>query len=43
MGPVSRRLVHSQVNDTDVVVVSFARTPIGKLGGALSSMKAPQV
>lgn len=43
MGPVSRRLVHSQVNDTDVVVVSFARTPIGKLGGALSSMKAPQL
>ncbi len=29
--------------DTDVVVASFARTPIGKMGGALSGLTAPQV
>jgi hypothetical protein len=38
-----RRLMHSKVKDTDVVVVSFSRTPLGKIGGSLSSLKAPQV
>ena len=37
------RRFSSTVKDTDVVVVSFARTPITKMGGALSSMTAPQV
>lgn len=27
----------------DAVIVSFARTPIGKLAGSLSSLTAPQV
>lgn len=40
---IGRRSVHSKVKDHDVVVVSFARTPIGKMGGALSTMTAPQV
>jgi hypothetical protein len=39
----SRRLMHSKVKDNDVVVVSFARTPLGKIGGSLSTLKAPQV
>jgi acetyl-CoA acetyltransferase len=29
--------------DSDVVVASFARTPIGKMGGALAGFSAPQV
>lgn len=29
--------------DNDVVVVGYARTPIGKLGGALSSLTAPRL
>ena len=33
----------SSFKDTDVVVVSFARTPIGKMGGALASKTAPQL
>lgn len=33
----------SSFKDTDVVVVSFARTPIGKLGGALASQTAPKL
>lgn len=37
------RRFSTSVKDTDVVVVSFARTPITKMGGALSSMTAPQV
>jgi acetyl-CoA C-acetyltransferase len=31
----------SSFKDHDVVVASFARTPIGKLGGALASLNAP--
>lgn len=37
-----RRLL-SAIADNDVVVCSFARTPIGKLGGALASKTAPQL
>lgn len=33
----------ASLQDNDVVVVSFARTPIGKLGGALSSLTAPRL
>jgi len=33
----------SSYQDQDVVVVSFARTPIGKLGGALASVVAPRL
>jgi acetyl-CoA C-acetyltransferase len=33
----------SSFKDNDVVVVSFARTPIGKLGGALASQSAPKL
>jgi len=33
----------SALKDTDVVVCGFARTPIGKLGGSLSSLTAPQL
>jgi acetyl-CoA C-acetyltransferase len=39
---VQRRLF-STLGDRDVVVVSFARTPIGKLGGSLASRTAPQL
>lgn len=38
-----RRLFSSAIGDRDVVVVGFARTPIGKLGGALASKTAPQL
>ncbi len=38
-----RRLFSSVLKDTDVVVCGFARTPIGKLGGSLSSLTAPQL
>ena len=31
------------VNDNDAVVVSYARTPIGSIGGSLSSFTAPQL
>jgi hypothetical protein len=37
----TRRL--SKIKDHDVVVVSFARTPIGKMNGGLASLTAPQV
>ena len=33
----------SSVADQDVVAVSFARTPIGKFGGGLSSLTAPDL
>lgn len=35
--------VTRQVKDNDTVVVSFARTPIGKLGGSLSSVVATRL
>jgi hypothetical protein len=38
-----RRLFSSTLADRDVVVVSIARTPIGKIGGALSSLTAPKL
>lgn len=31
------------INDNDAVVVSYARTPIGSIGGGLSSFSAPQL
>lgn len=33
----------SSYKDTDVVVAGFARTPLGKLGGALSGVTAPRL
>lgn len=33
----------SSFKDTDVLICGFARTPIGKLGGALASKTAPQL
>ena len=33
----------TDLKDNDVVVVSFARTPIGKLGGMLSTITAPRL
>ena len=39
---LSRRTL-STFRDNDAVVLSFARTPIGKLGGALASMSAPKL
>eukprot|EP01035_Chromulina_nebulosa_P017975 gene17975-23607_t len=33
----------SSIKDNDVVVCSFARTPITKLGGSLSSLTAPKI
>jgi hypothetical protein len=33
----------SSFSDNDVVVASFARSPIGKLGGALASVTAPRL
>lgn len=41
--PTQRLLSTSSLRDSDVVIVSFARTPIGKLGGALSTMTAPRL
>ena len=48
MNPIRSRFIPSRIarqfssfKDTDVVVASFARTPIGKLGGALASVNAP--
>ena len=38
MRPFARRQF-SSYKDTDVVVAGFARTPLGKLGGALSGGK----
>ena len=43
IGRVQQRLMSSSIGDRDVVVVSIARTPIGKLSGALSSLTAPQL
>ncbi len=40
---VSSTRAFSGFGDNDVVVASFARTPIGKLGGALSSVTAPRL
>ena len=39
----SRFLTSSSYKDTDVVVVGFSRTPIGKLGGSLASFTAPKL
>ncbi len=39
---IQRRLL-STIGDRDVLVCSFARTPIGKLGGGLSSKTATQL
>ena len=41
---LTRRLLStSSLRDSDVVVISFARTPIGKLGGSLSTITAPRL
>jgi hypothetical protein len=40
---VSTRRSFSSLKDTDVVVCGLARTPIGKIGGALSSITAPRL
>lgn len=42
---IKRRLssLSSSLKDNDTVVLSFARTPIGKLGGSLSSLTAPKL
>jgi len=37
------RKFSSAVADRDVVVVGFARTPIGKMGGSLASLTAPRL
>jgi acetyl-CoA C-acetyltransferase len=42
-GAAQRRLFSSTFGDRDVVVCSFARTPIGKLGGSLASLTAPRL
>ena len=39
---VGRRSITS-LADNDAVVVSYARTPIGKIGGSLSSLTAPRL
>lgn len=39
----STRRLFSSFADNDAVVVGMARTPIGKLGGGLSSFTAPQL
>ncbi len=39
---VQRRFL-STIGDRDVVVCSFARTPIGKMGGVMASKTAPQL
>jgi acetyl-CoA C-acetyltransferase len=39
----TQRRLFSALKDNDVVVCGFARTPIGKLGGSLSSFTAPQL
>jgi len=42
MNKILKRTV-STIRDNDVVVLSFARTPIGSLGGSLSSFTAPKL
>ena len=42
-GQSFRGLSSAGYADNDVVALSFARTPIGKLGGELSSLTAPQL
>lgn len=42
-GAAQRRLFSTGFTDRDAVVVSFARTPIGKLAGSLSSLTAPRL
>ena len=42
MNKILKRTV-STIRDNDVVVLSFARTPIGSLGGSLSSFPAPKL
>lgn len=39
----TQRRLFSTIGDRDVVVVGFARTPIGKMGGGLASKTAPQL
>ena len=39
----AQRRLFSSFGDRDVVVCSFARTPIGKLGGSLASLTAPRL
>ena len=41
--PVATRSLSSSYADNDVVALSFARTPIGKLGGDLSTLTAPRL
>ena len=44
-GAISRRSLATikSINDNEVYVCGFARTPIGKLSGALASQTAPQL
>lgn len=39
----SRFFSASKIGDNDTFVVGLARTPVGKMGGALSSLTAPQL
>jgi acetyl-CoA C-acetyltransferase len=43
LGTAQRRLFSTGFGDRDAVVVSFARTPVGKLAGSLSSLTAPRL
>eukprot|EP00599_Poterioochromonas_sp_BG-1_P010021 CAMPEP_0173152592 /NCGR_PEP_ID=MMETSP1105-20130129/12335_1 /TAXON_ID=2985 /ORGANISM="Ochromonas sp., Strain BG-1" /LENGTH=413 /DNA_ID=CAMNT_0014068323 /DNA_START=36 /DNA_END=1277 /DNA_ORIENTATION=- len=40
---IGQRRLYSNLNDRDVVVCGFARTPIGKFNGGLASKTAPQL
>ena len=40
---VASRAFSSTIGDNEVFVVGLARTPVGKMGGALSSFSAPQL
>eukprot|EP00128_Syssomonas_multiformis_P013775 Colp12_sorted_trinity150504_noHs@24276 len=42
-GKVQQRMMSSAIGDRDVVVVSIARTPVGKLSGSLASLTAPKL
>lgn len=42
-GKAQSRLFSSSIGDRDVVVCSIARTPVGKMGGALASLTAPKL
>ncbi|CAM9671349.1 unnamed protein product [Discosporangium mesarthrocarpum] len=42
-GPMRYLVGSTRKSSTDVVIASFARTPIGKFGGEMSALSGPQL